>query len=120
MTIDLVSRELWQLLLVQGGLIAVGVGVLVKVGHALLTRFANDITGGMERLGENLRDVERDLTQFKLEVLRDYWRREDAIRNQSELHIKIDNASRKIDKLAHGVARLLGRDDASNGGGEHE
>jgi len=59
-----------------------------------------------EKLEQEDREHRDQLQQFRLKVSEEYWRREDAIRQEVVLHAKIDALAAKIDNLALRALRL--------------
>ncbi len=57
-------------------------------------------TRRFELLERENREHREQLLQFRLQVSEEYWRREDAIRQEVVLHAKIDALAAKIDNLA--------------------
>lgn len=94
----------WQALAVIASFLAAWGGLLLWAVKAMLDRQAKHIDGRFteltaERRKESARvsELERDLLKLKAELPIDYVRREDAIRNETAFHAKLDGLAAKID-----------------------
>lgn len=87
------SVELWQLIT-----LATSVAIALSGGFAflfrqLLRQFEGRLGAkfaALESQSENWHRVERDLMQLRIDLPRDYVRREDYIRNQTVIETKLD------------------------------
>lgn len=122
--------DFWKFVGMQAALIAALAGLLLKVGHTLLkafltqfelrldTRFnAQDEAAKsfaahwdtrFEELKRAYHALDRGQSQIKEEMLREYVRREDAIRDQTVTQAKLDALGAKIELLSQLVARMDG------------
>ncbi len=113
----MIQMELWQLIVavitlictVIGGFWAVGAVVVGQFNRRLEERFAGQDKSraeGREQwerrftlIEKDIANHAKDLQNFRLKVSEEYWRREDAIRQEVVLHAKIDALAAKIDNL---------------------
>lgn len=117
---------LWEFLAGQAALIGMLGGVLLKVGHVLLgsviaqfekrleERFraqdqAHSSAGAhwesrFNEMERSLRGLERSHAATKEEMLRDYTRREDSIRDQTVTQAKLDALGARIELLTRIIA----------------
>lgn len=120
--------DLWTFLVAEVALFLGFGGVLLKVGHVLLKGFvgqfearlqerfvsqdraASEMKARMDRgfadQERELRALERGQAAIKEEMLREYVRREDAIRDQTVTQAKLDALSARIELLTQMTAEL--------------
>lgn len=123
-----IQIDLWTFLAAEVALFVGFGGVLLKVGHVLLTGFvrqfearlqerfvsqdraATEMKARMDRgfadQERELRALERGQAAIKEEMLREYVRREDAIRDQTVTQAKLDALSARIELLTQMTAEL--------------
>lgn len=119
--------DMWQFIGLQGALIAALGGLLLKVGHVLLGQFlrqferrlddrfaAQDKTTSEAKehwearfndLERGQRVLERQQNAIREEMLRDYTRREDTIRDQTVTQAKLDALGAKIELISQMLIR---------------
>lgn len=120
--------DLWQFLGAQLALFTAFGGVLLKVGHVLIRGFVGQFEARLnerylaqdraaeemkKRLDRSFADVEKELrtlergqAAIKEEMLREYVRREDAIRDQTVTQAKLDALHARIELLTRLVTQL--------------
>ncbi|WP_290889421.1 hypothetical protein [Arenimonas sp.] len=120
--------DLWSFVLALLALLGGFGGVLLKVGHVLIKGFVTQFEKRLnerhiaedkaademrKRLDRSFADVEKELrtlergqAAIKEEMLREYVRREDAIRDQTVTQAKLDALHARIELLTRLVTQL--------------
>jgi hypothetical protein len=123
--------EFWQLLGIAGAFVAALAGVMLKIGHTLLGAFVRQFETRLDEkfsaqeeaakeaarrwdaraleIEAQLRSLERGQADIKVEMLREYVRREDAIRDHTVTQAKLDALFARIELLSQMVARMEGK-----------
>jgi hypothetical protein len=123
--------EFWQLLGIAGAFVAALSGVMLKIGHTLLGAFVRQFEARLDEkfsaqeeaakdaarrwdaraleIEAQLRSLERGQADIKVEMLREYVRREDAIRDHTVTQAKLDALFARIELLSQMVARMEGK-----------
>jgi demethoxyubiquinone hydroxylase (CLK1/Coq7/Cat5 family) len=122
-TATMLQVELWQVIVFLVGVLTsvlAGGFVLIRLlmqqfDKRLAERFDSQEKARAEaaehwnqrfaKLENDDRTHREELQAFRLKVSEEYWRREDAIRQEVVLHAKIDALAAKIDNLALRAAR---------------
>jgi hypothetical protein len=113
--------DFWQFLAMEAAIVTFFAGLLFKVGHVLLSKFIDQFeTRLQEKFAEqeakraegakaweerfasferHQRDQERGLNALKEEMLREYVRREDNIRDQTVTQAKLDALGAKLELM---------------------
>ena len=117
-TSTVIQVEFWEIVALGAVLLLAFFGSVWSFGAALMTQIekrAAERFTAQEQLGqqaaehldqrlssidERLQSTHEDVQRFKLKVAEEYWRREDAIREQVTLHAKIDALALKIENWA--------------------
>jgi len=85
--------EHWALFLFLAALIAAWSGLILGVMRAMLTRCMRGIDSKIEalaKLNDDYRRVEREVLELKAELPNGYVRREDFIREETVILVKLD------------------------------
>lgn len=123
--------EFWQFLGIAGAFVAALAGVMLKIGHVLLGAFVRQFESRLDEkfavqeeaakeaarrwdarameIEGQLRSLERGQADIKVEMLREYVRREDAIRDHTVTQAKLDALFARIELLSSMVARMEGK-----------
>jgi hypothetical protein len=123
--------DFWQFLGVAGAFVAALSGVMLKIGHTLLGAFVRQFETRLDEkfsaqeeaakeaarrwdaraleIEAQLRSLERGQADIKVEMLREYVRREDAIRDHTVTQAKLDALFARIELLSQMVARMEGK-----------
>lgn len=120
------SIDFWQWLAIQGAMLTFFFGALAGLARLVLRQFEARIDARLDvadnarshavvqseerfaALERELREIHRAQGGAREEMLRDYVRREDSIRDQTVTSAKLDALASEIKLLAQYVARLQG------------
>lgn len=114
--------DFWEFLGIQAALLAFFIGALGVLAKIVFTQFTSRIderlasadqarAGASAHIEQRFNGVERELREIhrmREEMLREYVRREDQIRDQTVTSAKLDALATKIELLSQMVARLEG------------
>jgi hypothetical protein len=117
------SIDFWQFLALEVSLLGGVGGLMLKVGHGLLKAFMQQFEARLaERFSaaerardtsaahwearfaaveRGVREIERGQAAIQEEMLRDYVRREDSVRDQTVTQARLDALAGKLDLLTH-------------------
>lgn len=121
--------DLWQFLGIQAAFATAFGGALLKIGHVLLNAFVKQFEARLDerfkvteknqadhveafhrsisKIDIELRGLERGQAAIREEMLREYVRREDAIRDQTVTQAKLDALSARLELLMQSMARYM-------------
>lgn len=116
--------ELWQIITIVISALALCIGATWKIGMTLIGRLEENISEKFnsinqkfdlqeeiraesmkhwdlrfDMLEQDSREVKSDLQNFKVKVAEDYWRREDAVRQEVVIHAKVDALASEFRRL---------------------
>ncbi len=100
-----IELELWQVI----SLMLTIVGAFAGIGKLLLANVTDQIKqlAAMEaKRGDDVLKLERELSTLRLEMMRDFTRREDHNQAIASIRISLDNMSLRIEKALSTGARF--------------